>query len=80
MSACGPIRNGHCPPFSAFQSGGLGYASYVPGAEASPPDSDNLGQDSIWGLLSDLDPVTQPQLWIAGLPAFAKAYKIVERL
>ncbi|MBP1179962.1 hypothetical protein [Methylobacterium sp. PvR107] len=44
------------------------------------PASPNLGRDSIWGLLDDLDPITQPATWIAGMPAYAKAYKISERL
>ena len=43
-------------------------------------DSDNLGRDCIWGLISDLDPITQPQVWIEDAPAYAKAYRITERL
>lgn len=43
-------------------------------------NSTNLGRDSIWGLMSDLDPITQPAIWIDGAPAYAKAYKIQERL
>lgn len=44
------------------------------------PSSENLGRDSIWGLLDDLDPITQPAVWVSGMPAYAKAYKISERL
>jgi len=44
------------------------------------PASDNLGRDSIWGLITDPDPITQPATWIAGMPAYAKSYKIQERL
>lgn len=43
-------------------------------------DSDNLGRDTIWGLISDLDPITQPLAWINDAPAYGKTYRITERL
>ena len=43
-------------------------------------DIPNLGYDSIWGLIGDLDPVTQPMAWIDDAPAYAKPYRITERL
>lgn len=43
-------------------------------------DSTNLGRDSIWGLMSELSPVSQPQVWLADGPAYAKTYTIAERL
>lgn len=40
------------------------------------PDSTNLPRDSIWGLITDLSPVVQPQL----VDIFGRQYKIEERL
>jgi len=39
------------------------------------PKSDNLGRDSVWGLMQDLSPPTQPHFGF-----FAKSYSIAERL
>jgi hypothetical protein len=43
-------------------------------------DSPNLGRDSIWGLLAELQPVTQSLAWINGAPVYGRAYSIEERL
>lgn len=44
-------------------------------------DSPNLGRDSLWGLVADLDPIGQPQLvWEGGAPLYQKSYRINERL
>ena len=43
-------------------------------------DSDNLGRDSIWGLVDEVSEVTQPQGWIGGSPIFQKPIRIRERL
>lgn len=44
------------------------------------PTSDNLGRDSIWGLVDGLSDVVQPVGWIDGEPIFSKPLKIRERL
>lgn len=44
------------------------------------PASTNLGRDSVWGLVEGLSAVRQQRAWKAGLPAYAKSFKIRERL
>lgn len=43
-------------------------------------DSDNLGRDTIWGLVDEITPVGQPQMWINSAPGYTKTLRIKERL
>lgn len=43
-------------------------------------DSDNLGRDTIWGLVDEISPVAQPQMWIGNAPGYSKTLRIKERL